>query len=267
MTGLSIRRGALALAATFWGAAVAQASPLPKCESHIEVAGMRILRVETNGVLVLKDGRAVDMEGILLPRGRRDHAPARMARDALAATRDMADQHRATLMLDRPKEDRYGRLRAQIFFLRERHQPWLQLALLRRGLARVNIEPDRPECAHELYAAERQARAAHAGIWALPAYRVRQPNELAHDVGTFQIVEGKVVSASVHNGRAYLDFGPDWHRAFTASIAPDDMKRFRQAGLDPRSLAGKRVRVRGWVQSMDGPDIELSAPQQIEVLK
>ncbi len=227
---------------------------------------MRVLRIEDNGVLVLKDGRAVDMEGILLPRGRRDHAPASVARDALAEARATADRQRATLMLDRPKEDRYGRLRAQVFFLHERAQTWLQVMLLRLGLARVNIAPDRPECAHELYAAEREARAAHAGLWALAAYRIRQPDDLGHDVGTFQIVEGKIVSAAIRGGRAYLDFGSDWHSDFTASIASDDMARFRRAGLDPRTLAGKHVRVRGWVQSMNGPDIELSAPEQIEVL-
>lgn len=266
MIGDAIRRGALVLAGIVCAVAGAQASPLPRCASHIEVAGMKILRVEKNGVLVLHDGRAVDMEGILLPRGRRDHAPWGPARQALAAARAMADHHRVTLMLERPKEDRYGRLRAQIFFPHDAAQPWLQVMLLRRGLARVNIAPDRRECARELYAAERHARAARVGIWALRAYRVRRPGELERDIGTFQIVEGKILTASVRGGRAYLNFGPDWHSDFTATIAPDDMKLFRRVGLDPRTLAGKRVRVRGWVQSMNGPEIELSAPEQIEVL-
>jgi hypothetical protein len=244
----------------------APASPLPSCEPHIEVSGIKVLRVEKNGVVVLHDGRAVDVEGILLPQGARDHAPAAPAREALAAEDAIADHHRVTLALQQPKEDRYGRLRAQLFFLYDHDDPWLQLTLLQRGLARVNLAPDRPECAEELYAAEARARAAHRGIWAYEAYAIRHADDLAKDIGTFQIVDGTIKSVGVHDGRIFLDFGPDWRSDFTATIAPKAMKRFRHAGFKPRELAGKHVRVRGWVQSFHGPEIELATPRQLQVL-
>lgn len=265
MNAGGMRRIACGLAG-FWAlAAAAHASPLPDCAKHIEVAQIRIIRVENNGVVVLRDGRAADLEGILLPRGQRDHAPAFLARQAIAAARGMAVHHRATLAAEWPKEDRYGRLRAQVFFP-ETDEPWLQVALLQQGLARVNIAPDRRECAAPLYAAERSARAHHRGIWAFAAYAIRTPHTLAGDMGTFQIVEGDVVSADVRGGRAYLNFGQDWRTDFTATISPDDMKLFRAAGIDPRGYAGKHVRVRGWIQSMNGPEIELADPESIEVL-
>lgn len=247
-------------------ASAAHATPLPRCAAHIELSGARIVRVEKNAVLVISDGRAVDVEGLLLPRGRRDHAPASLADRALAAMRAMARGRRATLVVERPKEDRYGRLRAQVFFPDAPSDNWLQTALLRRGLARVNIMPDRPQCADALYAAERQARAAKRGIWAVDAYAVRSPADLAHDIGTFQIVEGDVVSAGVHGGRAYINFGLDWRSDFTATVAPDDMKTFRAAGFDLRTLGGRHVRVRGWIQSHNGPEMELATPEAIEVL-
>ena len=51
-----------------------------------------------------------------------------------------------------------------------------------------------------------------------------------------------------------------------STIAPDDMKLFRRAGFDPRTLTGKRVRVRGWVEKRNGPQIEIADPDAIEIL-
>ena len=45
------------------------------------------------------------------------------------------------------------------------------MALLERGLARVEIAPDREECAPDFYEAEARARGASLGLWALPHMR------------------------------------------------------------------------------------------------
>ncbi len=86
------------------------------------------------------------------------------------------------------------------------------------------------------------------------------------DLGTFQIVEGRVTNASVRSGRAYINFGADWKTDFTASIAPEDMKAFRAVNLDPESFAGKLIRVRGVIEKMNGPEIELAGPASVELL-
>lgn len=258
--------GAALIFATVLEPFEASASPLPACAGAVAIAGVDVVRVEQNGVLVLKDGRAVVVEGLLLPRGTPDRAPAFLASQAITALSDLAGGHRVSLAMHSPNEDRYGRIRAQVFFPGDEAEPWLQAAMLRRGLARVSIAPDRRECARELYAAERDAREHHAGIWALSAYAVRTPDSLAGDIGTFQIVEGMVKNAEVRAGRAYLNFGEDWRSDFTATIAPDDMKLFRRAGIDPEGYAGKRVRVRGWIQSFNGPEIEIADPETIEVI-
>ena len=40
----------------------------------------------------------------------------------------------------------------------------------------------------------------------------------------------------------------------------------RKAGLDPLALDNALIRVRGWIESGDGPRIEVTHPEQIEVL-
>jgi micrococcal nuclease len=257
--------GALALAAIFV-ASTAFASPLPSCAGAIEAAGVQVVRVEKNGALILDDGRAVHVEGLLLPAGGADKAPEFLVGQALNELSELSHDRGVTLAASIPKEDRYGRVRAQVFLPDNNDDPWLQVAMLRRGLARVSLAPDRHECASELYAAEAQGRAAKNGLWSFPAYAMRTPNTLAHDTGTFQVVEGKVLKATLKGGRAYLDFGLDWHTDFTVEISPDDMKNFEAAGVDPRTYEGKTVRVRGFVQQLDGPEIEAAMPEAIEVL-
>jgi len=228
---------------------------------------VQVVRVEKNGDLVLADGRAVRAEGLLLPAGSADHAPAYLAQQAIVALDDLTRGRTVTLSVFVPKEDRYGRLRAQIFFPQAADEPWLQVAMLRRGFARVSIAPDRRECASQLYAAEADARRKHYGIWATEFYAVRTPQDLEGTLGTFQIVEGRVLSTGLKDGRAFLDFGTNWRKDFKVTIAPEDMKRFRDAGVDPRSYEGLTVRVRGFVDQLGGPEIAVASPAAIEVVQ
>ena len=247
---------------------VCAASPalaLPPCTPPVEIADLAINRVEINGVLVATDGRAVKMGGVLLPGGIRDHAPQSVADDALSALRDLASGHLVTVAAQPPKQDRYGRTRGQLFVVDD-GAVWLQTEMLKRGFARVSIEPDRRECVKELYAAEADARARRAGLWALPAYAIRQADHVsASDLGTFQIVEGRVANASVKS-RGYLNFGADWKHDFTATIAPEDMKTFRASGIDPAGYAGLLIRVRGIIGWHNGPEIEIASPDDIEIV-
>jgi hypothetical protein len=247
-------------------ATAAHAAPLAACAGAIEAAGVQVVRVEKNGALILDDGRAVHAEALLLPAGAKDKAPEFLASQALNELSTLTHDHGITLTSRAPKEDRYGRVRAQVFLPDNNDDPWLQVALLRRGLARVSLAPDRRECASELYAAEAQARAAKNGLWSFPAYVTRTPDNLGRDTGTFQVVVGKVLKAIMKDGRAYLDFGPDWHTDFTVVVSLDDMKNFEAAGVDPRGYEGKTIRVRGFVQQLDGPEIEVAMPEAIEVV-
>ncbi len=256
---------AVALAAGLLPNAAA-ASPLVPCAPQIEVAGVRVARVETNGVIVLQDGRAVHLEGIRLPAGSADHAPAFLAEQATQTLSGLVAGRMVTLAARPPKEDRYGRLRAQVFLANVAEGSWLQAAMLAKGLARVEIAPDRRECAALLELAEGQARRQKLGIWGQQSYAVRTPEEAVSDAGTFQVVEGRIVAVGEDRGRVDLMFGRDPHRALIAVIAHDDLKAFRQSGIDPFSYATRLVRLRGWVEWRNRPVIEVDVPESIEVL-
>jgi hypothetical protein len=54
---------------------------------------------------------------------------------------------------------------------------------------------------------------------------------------------------------------------FTVTVGPDDMRAFRQARFDIEALTRKRIRVRGWVEFYNGPEITIVTPGAIEVLE
>ena len=80
------------------------------------------------------------------------------------------------------------------------------------------------------------------------------------------MVEGRVLDAAVVGRRGYLNFGEDYRDNFTISIAPRDVTTFRRAGIDILTLEGRRMRVRGWLKSLNGPMIDATHFEQIEVL-
>jgi endonuclease YncB( thermonuclease family) len=259
--------------AVFWGCALgitamlpAQAGSFDTCVAATQVLSGRVARLEVNGALILDDGRAVMLEGIRLPKGAEDHASDVIAHQAVSMLSNLARDRTITIGLRSPTEDRYARLRAQIL-TGAGQEPWLQRALLEQGLARVAPMPARGECTDKFYAAEREARLARHGLWALSAYAVRSSDHVpAGDAGTFQIVQGRVLTADVKEGRAYLDFGLDWRTDFTVTVSAEDLPAFRSANVDPRGFAGKLVRVRGIVDQRSGPEIEIATPLAIEVL-
>ena len=76
-----------------------------------------------------------------------------------------------------------------------------------------------------------------------------------------------VVDAARVRGRIYLNFGTNWRDDYTVSVAPSNARTFIEAGLGPEALAGRRIRVRGWIYERNGPMIDATHPEQIELVE
>ena len=174
------------------------------------------------------------------------------------------------LVYEGPMRDRYDRALAQVYVLDAAGDAhWLQADLVDAGAARVLTHADHRSAAGELLAREAQAREARLGLWADPAYAVRgtHPDALAQDIGSVQLVEGRIVDATqLRSGRVYLNFGADYRTDFTVMIEADDWPAFEDAGLTPAGLETRRIRVRGWVEDENGPMIRIDHPERIELL-
>jgi endonuclease YncB( thermonuclease family) len=206
----------------------------------------------------LDDGREVRLAGIepAIP----DGTKAAAALSAIVGGRDV------TMHGQDDAPDRYGRQPA-FAFLAGAETP-VQSELLRRGEALVSTEVTDKDCAAVLAAAEAEARQAKMGTWAEPAAikNAESPGDILAGIGRFTVVEGKVLSVRRAGATTYLNFGRNWTRDFAVTISRRMMPAFEAAGLLPKSLENRRIRVRGFVEARGGPRIEVLRVGQVEVL-
>jgi micrococcal nuclease len=231
---------------------------------------VRIIDGETVG---LDDGNGARLIGALAPRaldvGAEPgtwpwEAKTREDLEAIAVGKSVE------LWFDGERLDRYGRLQAQVYLIEGDQRRWLQGRLLAQGLARAYTVAGSRACARELFAAEQAAREKRRGLWTDAAYQVRQadtPAELLAYRTTFQIVEGRVARVAFVRGVIHLNFDRNWRQAFSASLRNADRGVLDVFAVDPKTLEGRHVRVRGWIDRHRGaPLIDLSAAGSIEIL-
>jgi micrococcal nuclease len=224
-----------------------------------------IVAVIDGGTVALADGRQVRLSGILAPAPPLGGAPGtvwRRAEQAKSALGELAIGRRVALREAGDATDRYGRIRAQLY---RDDGLWLQGEMLRRGLARVAGRVDDRGLVPEMLRIEAAARAARRGLWSDPAYAIRRPEEAGRFVESFELVEGTVVEGDKVKGQIFLNLGPDWHSAFAIHVPRTAAALFKAEGLDPLSLKGRTVRVRGWIRYDRRPLIDVLYPEAIEL--
>ena len=208
----------------------------------------------------LADGAVLRLAGVEAPGPGRPYA--REAQRALS--RLVARQRLRTLYGGLPAGEG-GAAAAQV--RRVAGRLWLQGALLDAGAVRVRTHADDRALASEMLAREAKARRGRRGLWALSAYGVRLPDEVAPGEHGLMLVEGRVRKTGRWRGVLYLDFARDWRSVVSARIPQDRLREFRTAGLDPLDLQGRLVRVRGEFAWTDGaPVLALDHPEQVELL-
>lgn len=233
-----------------------------KVACRLEPLATGTVRAITDGrTFILADGREVRLAAIEVPSaGDSQASAARAALEALIGGKDIS------LKRTGPESDRYGRIVAYAFVTDGAKS--VQQAVLAAGHARVASRVGDTACAAELLAAERTARAGRLGLWADPYYAMRraeQPTELLAERGRFTLVEGKVLSVRESGATIYVNFGRRWSEDFTVTVQKRSERAFAAAGLELKKLAGRHVRIRGFVEERGGPWIEASRPEQIEI--
>ena len=150
-------------------------------------------------------------------------------------------------------------------------------ALLDAGLARYRPDAAAAPCVQPYLAAEGPARAAGRGLWALPGSAVIDlaassagasgQRELFLNRKGMILVEGVVRSVGAAHGTSYLNFGLRKGADFAVVISRRNLGMFERAGMSPQALIGRRMRVRGLIETTSGPRIEVSAPSDIEFVE
>lgn len=215
--------------------------------------------VHDGDTVKLSDGRRLRLIGIDTPELGRDGEPdqpyAVPARDAL---RHLLGRHATvSLRFDVSRHDVHGRLLAHVFL---DDGTSVSAWLLQRGYATLLVVPPdiwNVECYEE---AERQARAAHIGIWSLSHYQAVAADALAADARGYHLIRGRVA----HVGRSAHSLWIDLAGNVAARIAKEDLPYF--AAVPLTSLEHRTVTVRGWVYPYkDQLQLRLRYPTDLEL--
>ncbi|HEY6022682.1 MAG TPA: thermonuclease family protein [Pseudolabrys sp.] len=231
--------------------AIAQEACKRGASGTAAVAGVRDGRT-----LLLTDGRELRLAAI------------EVTDDSRATLQSLVGGRNLRLEVPDANLDRYGRLVA--FVYTDDTGQTVQEAMLARGRARVSARIGSKACAGALLSAERAARAARRGIWSDPNFAPLQSENLTGIEaarGQFALVEGNVLSVRESGATIYLNFGRRWTHDFTVTILKRHRRQFSAAGIDPKLLEGRPIRVRGWIEQRNGPVIEAGAPEQIELVE
>ena len=238
--------------------ATGHASAAP-CEFEPQGEG-RVTEVIDGRSFRLEDGREIRLAGVEPAFAEKSSDGRAQPLTGLLAGRSVR------LHGDDDTPDRYGRQIAFAWILPD--ERLVQRELLAQGEALVSPDVGDRECAGALLAAEAAARDTKRGIWADPTAikNAESPGGILTGIGRFKLVEGKVLSVRQAGATTYLNFGRNWTRDFAVTIPRRALANLAAAGLVPKSLENKRIRVRGFVEARTGPRIEVLQAGQIELI-
>ena len=244
---------------------------IPKCNLPL-VRTATVAQVLNDGLLQLESGERVRLIGTMPVRYFKNPTSPmakklnRLALQALEFIRNEVEHKKIKLHQQGRSRDRYDHLLAHVFG--ERGQ-WLQGLLLQKGLARTYSYRDNRMCIKQMLTLEAMARNKRRGLW---KYRTFQPKSalqtklLSRRRYRFTLVEGSVRKVAIVKGWDFLNFGENWRTDFTIAIKRKYHHQMQRNGFDPEQLAGRKIRVRGWIEYWNGPLIKITHKEQIEIL-
>jgi micrococcal nuclease len=222
-----------------------------------------VAKILDGGTILLEDGKTIRLAGIEVPLPPLGHAADTLwvwDEAARSALETLVDGHQVTIRDALPTPDRYGRIIAQV--VRD-DGLWLEGDLIAQGAVRVQATPETAGLEPAMLQREAAARRDGLGLWQARFYDIRAPGALDHESGSFQIVEAVIRKAEDRHGVIWLDLGEN----AAARLERPARQKFKSAGLDPLTLAGQKLRLRGWVEWQGRPVLELTHPEAVELLR
>ncbi len=218
-----------------------------------------------DGQSVTINGREYVLSDILAPSTTPlTGAPEPASDFALAIVRE-AIRRGAPIARQNDAADRWGRVTGAV--------PWrgadgsettLQETLLLQGAARVAPQTDDLSFIERCMTAEVVARKSRLGLWANAAYRIRDAARGEWANG-FQLYSGAIHNAVDRGGRVFFNFAEDYRTDFTATVAASAFRRWEHP-VALEACVGKVAEVRGFVERINGPSIELRHEMQLRLI-
>lgn len=215
----------------------------------------------------LEDGRFIHLAGLNFA-DLEFYDPGDLSITAMHILNDFLKDRKVTIYQTKSADKgRKNRMDHHIAHLvRTDNNVWVQGMLLSLGVARVRTTPYNPDMAKQMLPIENTARKSKSGMWDIEEHSVLTPEQAKKHIGTYQIVEGVVNTVSMRKNKLYLNFGQNWRDDFTVAISAFNLKKFTKQKLNPQQWNGKRIRIRGWIESYNGPYMDIDHPERFEAV-
>lgn len=215
----------------------------------------------------LEDGRFINLAGLDFP-DLDFYEPGELSIATIKILDDfLIGQHVRIYQTKDKNKGRLNRMGHHIAHLeRTDNKVWVQGLLLSLGIARTRTTMHNYEMANQMLELENNARQKKSGMWDIEDFSVLNPENSKDYIGTYQIVEGKVKNVSMRKNMLYINFGDNWRDDFTVGISKKNLKKFGKENMHPQQWGKEKLRVRGWIESYNGPFIKIDHPQRLEIL-
>lgn len=229
----------------------------------------RIDKVIDASTILMKDGKIIHLLGIFYPFSTTAE-PNAMTIAAKSRLEKLLTEN-TEVMLYQTRNQKAGRINRMghtlAHLVNKQSGEWINGLLTGEGYAYAVTDQSNPEMAAQLYQLEDKARMGKLGLWKDGSPDgLLVPDNASTGNGQFRVVEGTVNRSATAQNNLYLNFGSDWKKDFTVQITPAIRKNLSKRGIDPLSLAGTKIRARGWLRDWNGPFLELETPERLEIL-
>lgn len=236
----------------------------------------RVVSVIDGDTFVISTGERVRLLDINTPELGHNGVPDEpYAVTATRVLKSWVNNQNVWLQTGKRERDDYGRLLAHVYVADgSGGYTWVNGTMVKVGAAVVYSFAENATYADKLLAYENAARQNKKGLWSLPRWNVKQAGTCctADAIGLFQLVEGKVQTSGQSRDALYLNFGSDYRTDFTIIIPRKYFKNFggskkeRNAKAIEAAYVGKTVRVHGVLAPVNGVQVRVTHPAQIEIL-
>ena len=241
-------------------AALARTSPASDCLAGTDSQAVRIVEITDGDSLLVDDGRRLRLIGInafeMHSPDERERKLARTARDTL---QDFLHEQAVLMTPGLETQDAYGRTLAHIRLSDGRDAA---RTLVARGLALAVAVGPNTRCADRLQSLERRARKQRLGLWKLPEHQLTKEKLSGREHG-FHLITGQVLDISGRGARTTLHLS----NGLQVMLGRHWPTHGNTHSVVPERLAGSKVQVRGWLNTVNGQQrMTLHHPGNLELI-
>ncbi|MCK5831175.1 MAG: thermonuclease family protein [Methylococcales bacterium] len=198
----------------------------------------QVKKVYDGDTILLSNGNKIRFLGMNTPEVENRHKSAQAGgEEAKLWLQKALKNKKVRLEKDIEKHDKYNRLLAHLFTKDKQH---INLELIKRGLATVNIHPPNLKYSNDLIKAQQHAEQNKLGVWQRKEYIPKQTSKLNRsNYKGWQRIKGEVTIIRYTRKYIYLKFS----ESFSLKISQQTIDLFP----DLNSYIGKQIEARGWI--------------------